>query len=88
VALSDQIQNDSYMIIIENVAKESFFIFDSQIQSLPEMIGYYHENLKQTIRIIVHFKEFKVIQEVIQQSIGNGILCWNQAMLESRASPI
>jgi hypothetical protein len=53
VAFAAQIQNDSRMIIIKNVTKESFFIFDSQIQSLPELIGYYHENIKQTIRIII-----------------------------------
>jgi hypothetical protein len=64
------------MIIIINITKESFSIFDSQIQRLPEMIGYYHENIKQTIRIIVHFKEFKVIQKVIQQSIGK----WNSML--------
>jgi hypothetical protein len=46
VALAAQIQNDSCMIIIENVTEESFFIFDSQIQSLPELIGYYHKNIK------------------------------------------
>jgi hypothetical protein len=76
VALAAQIQNDSRMIIIENVIKESFFIFDSQIQSLTEMIGYYHDTNKQTIKIIVHFKEFKSIRKVIQQSIGK----WNSML--------
>jgi hypothetical protein len=64
------------MIIIKNVTKESFFIFDSQIQSLPEMIGYYHDTIKQKIKIIVHFEEFKVIQKVIQQSIDK----WNSML--------
>lgn len=76
VALAAQIQNDSRMIIIDNVTEESFFIFDSQIQSLPEMIGYYHDNNKQTIRIIVHFQEFKTIRKVIQQTIGK----WNSML--------
>jgi hypothetical protein len=76
VALAAQIQNNSRMIIIENVIEESFFIFDSQIQSLTEMIGYYHDTNKQTIKIIVHFKEFKSIRKVIQQSIGK----WNSML--------
>jgi hypothetical protein len=64
------------MIIIKNVTEESFFIFDSHVLSLPEMIGYYHDITKQTIRVIVDFKEFKVIQKVIQQSIGK----WNSML--------
>jgi hypothetical protein len=76
VALAAQIQNDSRMIIIENVTSESFFIFDSQIQSISDLIGYYHENIKQTIRIVVHFKDFKVIRKAIQQSIGK----WNSML--------
>jgi hypothetical protein len=63
ITLAAQIQNDSRMIIVENVTEESYFIFKSQIQSVSDVISFYHDNIKQVIRIIVQFNDFKKFEK-------------------------
>lgn len=76
VALAAQIQQDSRTIIINNVAEEAFFILDTQLQSIADVIGYFHDVFKQAIRIIVHYEDFTQTRQYIQQSID----MWNSKL--------
>jgi hypothetical protein len=82
-ALAAQIQNDSSIIIIENVTKDSFFIYEAQLQTVSDVTGFYHNPVKQLIQIIVQIKEFALIRKVIQQEIEK----WN-AMLDFLVFPV
>jgi hypothetical protein len=57
--------------------KSHTLFFESQLQSVLDVIAYYQDDIKQVMRIIVQSDNFKKIRKVIQQSIGK----WN-AMLD------
>jgi hypothetical protein len=76
VAFSAQIQSDSRMITLENVTEESFFIYDVQLQSLTDVMGFYHDSLRQVIRIVVQLEDYTKVRKVIQQDIG----AWNDML--------
>jgi hypothetical protein len=76
LALITQIQNNSCMIMVNNITAESFFILETQLQSVSDVIGFYHDNNKQVIKIIVHTNDFKLTRTVIQQSLQK----WNNML--------
>jgi hypothetical protein len=76
LALTAQIQNNSRMIMVNNVTAESFFILKTQLQSVSDVIGFYHDNNKQVIKTIVHTNDFKLTRTVIQQSLHK----WNDML--------
>jgi hypothetical protein len=76
IALAAQIQNTSHMIIVKNLTRELYFILESQIQSLSDVIGYYHDSDTKVIKITVHSNNFKTIRKVIQQSLST----WNDML--------
>jgi uncharacterized membrane protein YkoI len=76
LALTAQIQNDSRMIMVNNVTPESFFILETQLQSLSDVTGFYYDSNKQVIKIVVHTDDFKITRTVIQQSL----LKWNKML--------
>jgi hypothetical protein len=76
VAMTAQIQNDTRTIIIENVSEEAYFIYESQLQHIGEIIGYYHVSATKSIRLVVQTEEFMSIRRLIQKEIStwNGFL--------------
>jgi hypothetical protein len=53
-----------------------FFIIETQLQSVSDVIRFYHDNNKQVIKIIVHINDFKPTRTVIQLSLQK----WNDML--------
>jgi hypothetical protein len=91
IAFSAQIQNDSCMIIVKNVTEESYFILESQLQRLSDVIGYYHDSNTKVIsmtgfivylmnvpfcwRLMAQKKGLISVQLIIQQQRSHAKIC-------------
>jgi len=76
IALVAQIQNDSRIIIIENVSEEAFFVYDAQLQKLSDTVGYYHLPKKARVHIVVQLEDYQNLRRLIQQEIND----WNSKL--------
>jgi hypothetical protein len=84
IALAAQIQSTSHMIIVKNLTRELYFILESQLQSLSDVIGYYHDSDTKVIKITVHSNNFKPFGKSYNNLSVHGMTCWIQVTLESR----
>jgi hypothetical protein len=76
VALVAQIQKDSRLIVIENVSEDSFFVYDTELQQLTDIVGYYHVPRKFKVHIVVQFDDYITTNRHISSQIES----WNKKL--------